>query len=72
MTVLPLEEYGFSLHEGDFCDAVCLCYRWSLPHLQQSVFVVPHSLSTMPTLVLTSGGYPVLHHNEIRDITIPN
>ena len=33
LTVLPLDEHGFSLHKGDFCDAVCLCYSWPLPHL---------------------------------------
>ena len=26
LTVLPLDEHGFSLHKGDFRDAVCLRY----------------------------------------------
>ena len=27
--VLPLTEYGFSLHKGAFWDALALCYSWT-------------------------------------------
>ena len=68
LTVLPVDEHGFSLHKGDFRDAVCLCYGWPLPHLPTECicgasFTVEHAF-TCP-----HGGYPSLRHNEIRDIT---
>ena len=58
----------FSLHKGDFRDAICLCYGWSLAHLPTECicgasFTVDHAF-TCP-----HGGYPTLRHNEIRDIT---
>ena len=28
LSALPILEYGFALHKGDFCDALCLCYGW--------------------------------------------
>ena len=68
LTVLPLDEHGFSLQKGDFRDAVCLRYGWSLPHLPTECicgasFTVDHAF-TCP-----HGGFPTLRHNEIRDIT---
>ena len=68
LTALPLDDHAFSLHKGDFCDAVCLRYGWSLPHLPMecicgALFTVDHAF-TCP-----HGGYPTLCHNEIRDIT---
>ena len=68
LTVSPLDDHAFSLHKGDFRDAVCLCYGWSLPHLPTecicgALFTVDHAF-TCP-----HGGYPTLRHNEIRDIT---
>ena len=68
LTALPLDEHGFSLHKGDFRDAVCLRYGWPLSHLPTECicgasFTVDHAF-TCP-----HGGYPTLRHNEIRDIT---
>ena len=68
LTALPLDEHGFSLHKGDFRDAVCLRYGWLLSHLPTECicgasFTVDHAF-TCP-----HGGYPTLRHNEIRDIT---
>ena len=36
LTVLPLDEHGFSLHKGDFRDAVCLRYGWPLLYLNSN------------------------------------
>ena len=68
LTVLPLDEHGFSLHKGDFRDAVCLRYGWPLSHLPSDCvcgasFTVDHAFTCF------HGGYPILRHNEIRDIT---
>ena len=68
LTVLPLDEHGFSLHKGDFRDAICLRYGWPLSHLPSDCvcgasFTVDHAFTCF------HGGYPILRHNEIRDIT---
>ena len=34
LSVLPLSEQGFHLHKGEFRDALCLRYGWSLSALQ--------------------------------------
>ena len=68
LTVLPLDEYGFSLHKGDFRDAVCLCYGWPLPHLPMEC-VCGTSFTVEHAFTCPHGGYPSLRHNEIRDTT---
>ena len=44
LSVLPIEDHGFALHKGAFCDTLCLHYGW-LPH--PSVFVGVDLLLTM-------------------------
>ena len=68
LTILPLDEHGFSLRKGDFRDAVCLRYGWPLSHLPTECicgasFTVDHAF-TCP-----HGGYLTLRHNEVRDIS---
>ena len=68
LTVLPMEEFGFSLHKGAFRDALALRYGWPLQDIPSSCacgsnFTVEHALSC------PKGGYPSIRHNEIRDIT---
>ena len=50
LTVLPIEEYAFYLHEGDFRDALSLRY-------------VDHAMNC------PYGGFPVIRHNKVRDLT---
>ena len=61
LTVLPLDEHGFSLHKGDFRDVAYLCYGWLLSHLSDCVcsasFTIDHAFMV------------VIQFNEIRDIT---
>lgn len=68
LSVLPLDEHGFSLHKGDFRDAVCLRYGWSLSYLPTEC-VCGVSFSVEHAFTCPHGGYPTLRHNEIRDIT---
>ena len=49
-TVLPVEEFGFSLHKGALRDALALCYSWPLHNTPSRCscgtnFTVEHSLS---------------------------
>ena len=68
LTVLPLDEHEFSLHKGDFRDAVCLHYGWSLPHLPTEC-ICGTSFTVNHAFTCPHGSFPTLRHNEIRDIT---
>ena len=67
-TTLPLDQHNFSLHKSKFRDAIALCYDLPLSRVPShckcgSIFNVEHALSC-PT-----GGYPIIRHNEVRDLT---
>ncbi len=68
LTVFPIEEYGFTLHKGAFRDASSLCYWWHIPHQPENcacgkLFDVNHAM------ICPKGGFPIIRHNEVRDIT---
>ena len=68
LTVLPIEEYGFTLHKTAFRDALALRYGWLPANTPTScacgaAFSVEHALSC------PKGGFPSIRHNEIRDYT---
>ena len=67
LTVIPLEEHGYSLHKSAFRDCLYLRYGWKPKYLPDQCpcgdnFNVNHALSC-PT-----GGFPSIRHNEVRDI----
>ena len=68
LTSLPIEEFGFCLHKGAFRDALALRYGWPPSNVPLhcvcgSTFTVEHVLSC------PRGGFPIIRHNEIRDVT---
>ena len=68
LSVLPLSEQGFHLHKGEFRDALCLCYGWTLSNTPRlcncdKAFTIDHAM------VCHMGGFPTIRHNEIRDLT---
>ena len=68
LTTLPIEECRFTLHKGAFHDALALRYGWHPTRTLSncscgSSFTVEHALSC------TKGGFPIIRHNEIRDLT---
>ena len=68
LTILPMAEHGFSLHKGAFRDGLCLRYGWKPEKLPTACacgkqFNVEHALSC------NRGGFPILRHNELRNIT---
>ena len=68
LTSLPLEEFGLTLHKGAFRDAIALRYGWQPLHTPTTCacgtsFSVEHALSC------PKGGFPIIRHNEIRDLT---
>ena len=68
LTTMPIKEFGFSLQKGAFCDALALRYNWEPSHLPANcdcgkLFSVEHVLS------YPKGGFPIVRHNKIRDLT---
>ena len=68
LTSLPIEEFGFALHNGAFQDALALHYNWLLLRIPSNCacsmrFSVEHALSC------SKGGFPSIRHNEIWDLT---
>ena len=68
LTVLPIEEHGFTLHKRDFRDTLCLRYGWP-PPLTPSHCVCNKRFTLEHTLSCPHGGFPSIRHNEIRNIT---
>ena len=64
---LPIERHGFSLHKGAFRDAICLRNGWQPPFLPMcacgNLFIIDHTLNCL------TGGYQIIRHNEICDLT---
>ena len=68
LSALPLKAQGFHLHKSAFRDAVYLRYGWPLLNSPDSYicgrpFTIDHVLSC------PRGGFTIVHHNEIRDMT---
>ena len=68
VTALPIDDHGFFLHKGAFHDAVCLRYDWSLQNMPLYCSC-GKSLSVDHAMICQKGGFPILRHNELRDLT---
>ena len=68
LTVLPIEEHGFTLHKIAFRDAICLRYGW-VPAQVPVNCACGTSFSVQHALSCPKGGYPSIRHNEVRDLT---
>ena len=68
LTTLPLSEHGFTLHKGEFFDAMALRYGW-IPSQIPSKCDCGNSFSVEHALSCARGGFPSIRHNEICDLT---
>ena len=68
LTVTPIEEHGFFLNKGEFRDALHLRYGWDIRNTPQSC-VCGSSFSINHAMTCKRGGFPILRHNEVRDMT---
>ena len=68
LTVLPLQDQGFTLNKQEFQDALCLRYGWQLKNLP-SHCVCGSVFSTDHAMICSHGGLTITRHNDIRDIT---
>ena len=68
LSVLPLDDHGFSLHKGAFKDAICLRYGWK-PLNTPTKCNCGSAFSTNHAMICPMGGLPTIRHNELRDVT---
>ena len=68
LTVIPVEEHGFFLNKGEFRDALHLRYGWDIRNAPQSC-VCNASFSIDHAMTCKRGGFTIMRHNEIRDMT---
>ena len=68
LNALPLEEHGFSLHKEAFRDGLCLRYGWK-PDGLPTTCACGRSFSIDHALSCNRGGFPILRHNKLRDLT---
>ena len=68
LTSLPLAKYGFHLEKQAFRDAIRLRYGIPLSNLPMTC-VCGASFSESHALSCSRGGFVIIRHNEIRDIT---
>ena len=67
LTVLPLQDQGYSLNKQEFKDAICLRYGWKISNTPLFCGCgkkndVNHSL------ICAKGGYAYMRHNALRDL----
>ena len=67
LTVIPIDEMGFTLNKGEFRDALKLRYDWEIADkpsicVRGDVFNVDHAM------VCRRGGFIIQRHNELRDL----
>ena len=68
LTALPLSDHGFALHKWGFHDALALRYGWTPPKLPYKC-ECGNGMSVEHALSCAKGGFPIIRHNEIRDLT---
>ena len=63
LTVLPVQEHGFSLHTTAFHDAIALRYGWN-PIQLPDYCPCGAKFSTEHAFSCPKGGFPTIRHNE--------
>ncbi len=68
LTSLPLKQYGFRLNKQEFHDAICLRYDMKIKDTARTC-VCGETYSVNHCLTCKKGGYVILRHNSLRDLT---
>ena len=64
LVALPIEIHGFTLHKSALCDAICL-----RPPLLPTTCACGKSFTIDLVLNCPTGGFPIIRHNEVQDLT---
>ena len=67
LTVIPIDEMGFTLNKGEFRDAVKLRYDWEIAD-KPSICVCGDVFNVDHAMVCRRGGFIIQRHNELRDL----
>ncbi|XP_065189589.1 uncharacterized protein LOC135820204 [Sycon ciliatum] len=69
LTCRPLAIHGFRLSKAEFRDALCLWYGWTPARLPSGCVCGHGNFDVTHALSCSTGGFPSIRHNEIRDLT---
>ena len=67
LTVIPIDEMGFTLNKGESRDAVKLRYDWEIAE-KPSICVCGDVFNVDHAMVCRRGGFIIQRHNELRDL----
>ena len=67
LTVIPIDEMGFTLNKGEFRDALKLRYDWEIVD-KPSICVCGDVFNVDHAMVWRRGGFIIQRHNELRDL----
>ena len=67
LTVIPIDEMGFTLNKGEFRDALKLRYDWEIAD-KPSICVCGDVFNVDHAMVCRRGGFIIQRHNELRDL----
>ncbi|XP_037787362.1 uncharacterized protein LOC119582922 [Penaeus monodon] len=68
LTALPIKAKGFSLNNQEFFDTLPLGYGWHMDRLPQSCSC-GSPFNTNHAMICKTGGFVVIRHEEVRDLT---
>lgn len=69
LTVIPIDEMGFTLNKGEFRDALKLRYDWEIAD-KPSICVCGDVFNVDHAMVCRRGGFIMQRHNELRDLEV--
>ena len=67
LTVIPIDEMGFTLNKGEFRDALKFRYDWKIAD-KPSICVCGDVFNVDHAMVCRRGGFIIQRHNELRDL----
>ena len=67
LTVIPIDEMGFTLNKGEFRDILKLKYDWEIAD-KSSICMCGDVLNVDHAMVCRRGGFIIQRHNELRDL----
>ena len=67
LTVIAIDEMGFTLNKGEFRDILKLKYYWEIAD-KPSICVCGDAFTVDHAMVCRRGGFIIQRHNELRDL----
>ena len=67
LSALPLQSLGYILNKGEFRDAICLRYNWTIPNVHETCGGCGRKNDINHALICKTGGYVSFRHDALKD-----